>query len=234
MIPIFDLDDTLYDELTYVHSGFRAVAKWASDTLGIDEHSSIEKLVTLLEREGRGRIFNTWLDGRGSVRDALRVYRHHVPAIELFDSARTVLGLLSPRALYLVTDGHKVVQGRKVEALGIRSLFRHTYLTHRYGIASAKPSTRCFSLIRQRECCEWDQMIYVGDNPAKDFVNLNPLGVHTIRVLTGQHRLAVARPGFDARHTIESLDQLPELLTSCGIDPMLPAAPAPIERMTNK
>ena len=235
IIPIFDLDDTLYDELSYVHSGFRAVARWAADKLDIDEHESRERLLALLDRDGRGRIFDTWLAGRGSVRQAIRVYRHHVPSIVLSRSAQNVLDILSALPLYLVTDGHKIVQGRKVDALGIQPRFRHTYLTHRYGIASAKPSIRCFSLIRRRESCEWSDMIYVGDNPAKDFVNLNPLGVRTIRVLTGQHRHVAAAPGFEARHTILSLDELPGLLAACGVGPALPnAASRPIERMTNR
>jgi hypothetical protein len=36
--------------------------------------------------------------------------------------------------------------------------------------------------------------------------------VHTVRVLTGQHRGIVALPGFDAQHHINSLDELPDLL----------------------
>ena len=51
-------------------------------------------------------------------------------------------------------------------------------------------------------------MVYVGDNPAKDFVNLIPLGMKTVRVLTGHHKDVVARPGFDAEITIPDLDQL--------------------------
>ena len=31
-------------------------------------------------------------------------------------------------------------------------------------------------------------MVYVGDDPNKDFVNLNPLGMKTVRVLTGRFK----------------------------------------------
>jgi putative hydrolase of the HAD superfamily len=212
MIPIFDLDDTLYDELTYVRSGFRAVATWGADRFGWDAAISYTRLNHLLETEGRGRIFNLWLNGRGSVREALQVYRHHSPDINLWESAVGVLNRLSDHSTYLVTDGHKIVQANKLVALGISSRFRHAYITHRYGIAKAKPSTYCFALIRSREQCAWEDLVYVGDNPAKDFVNLNKLGVHTVRVLTGQHLGAVAAPGFDAQHRIRSLYELPDLL----------------------
>ncbi len=56
-------------------------------------------------------------------------------------------------------------------------------------------------------------MVYVGDNPSKDFVNLTPLGVHTIRVLTGAHRMASAKPGWDATHRITRISALPSLLS---------------------
>lgn len=216
MIPVFDLDDTLYEELAYVRSGFRAVAAWGEERFGLDATASFDRLNHLLETEGRGHVFDRWLAGRGSVREAVRVYRHHQPDITAWDAALRTLGALQDYPLYLVTDGHKVVQANKLKALGIAPLFRHCYLTHRYGIAHAKPSPRCFELIRRRERCAWEDLAYVGDNPAKDFVNLNPPGVQTVRVLTGQHRNVVAKPGFEARHRIRSLDELPALLAKFG------------------
>lgn len=212
MILIFDLDDTLYDELTYVRSGFQAVADWGARRYGLDAEASYARLTSLLEHEGRGRIFDHWLDGRGSVREAVRVYRHHTPSITIWEAALRTLAQLRDLPLYLVTDGHKIVQANKLAALGLGHMFRHAYLTHRYGVAHAKPDLRCFDLIRRRERCTWEELVYVGDNPAKDFVNLNTRGSVTVRVLTGQHRLVKAKPDFDARHTIPDLDALPLLL----------------------
>ena len=212
MILIFDLDDTLYDELTYVRSGFQAVAAWGARQYDLDADVSYARLTSLLEHEGRGRIFDHWLNGRGSVREAVRVYRHHTPNISIWDTAIRTLARVQDLPLYLVTDGHKIVQAKKLAALGIGQRFRHAYLTHRYGVAHAKPSLHCFDLIRRREGCAWGELVYVGDNPAKDFVNLNSCGAHTVRVLTGQHRQTVAKPSFDALHTIPDLDTLPNLL----------------------
>ena len=55
-------------------------------------------------------------------------------------------------------------------------------------------------------------MIYVGDNPAKDFVNLTPLGVQTVRVVTGEHAQIKAKPGYEAMYRIASIGELPQLL----------------------
>lgn len=217
MILIFDLDDTLYDERQYVESGFRAVAAFGETRFGWDAEASFAFMQGALGRYGRGTIFNRWLDLHGRetgalVRECVRVYRHHRPQISLGDDAHAVLDLYADEPLYLVTDGHKIAQQRKVEALGIASRFRKVYITHRFGIAKAKPSTYCFERIRLREGCQWSEMVYVADNPAKDFINLRPLGVHTVRVLTGEHRARLAEPGADAEHRISSLRELPPLL----------------------
>src|SRR5690606_14274035 len=217
MVIVFDLDDTLYDERTYVESGFRAVAAMGAERFGWDAGKSFRFMVEVLEREGRGAVFDRWLaafgrSGRGLVRECVRVYRHHEPDIRLYDEAEALLELLADQPLYLVTDGHKVVQHRKVEALGLQSRLRKVYITSRYGARHAKPSIHCFELLRARERCQWDAMVYVGDNPAKDFVNLNRQGMHTVRVLTGCHRAVEALPGHDARRTIGSLRQLESML----------------------
>jgi putative hydrolase of the HAD superfamily len=62
------------------------------------------------------------------------------------------------------------------------------------------------------EQCEWNEMVYIGDNPAKDFVNLNPLGITTVRVKTGMYRNVIAEPGYDAQISIENIGLLPETI----------------------
>jgi putative hydrolase of the HAD superfamily len=123
-----------------------------------------------------------------------------------------LLPQLKDYPLYLVTDGHKIVQQRKIEALGIAPLFRRVFITHRYGVKNAKPSTYCFERILELESCTWPEMTYIGDNPAKDFVSLNRQGANTVRVLTGLHSCAKAAPGYDAQHSIADLGCFLELL----------------------
>lgn len=212
MITIFDLDDTLYDESTYVRSGLAAVARWGQARFGQDADSSLAEMDLLMAQNGRGRVFDDWLRGRASVRDAIKIYRHHDPDIALPDLTEQVLDKLAGGPLYLVTDGHKIVQAKKVEALGIAPRFRHCFLTNRYGAANAKPSLHCFDLIRRREGVDWSDLVYIGDNPAKDFVSLNRQGAHTVRVLTGRHAQDVAAAGHDAGHRIATLQDLPSVL----------------------
>lgn len=219
MIAIFDLDDTLYDEQSYVESGFRAVARWGGARFGWCETESFDLMRALLGAHGRGRVFNLWFEAKGVkptsrlVAEAVATYRHHHPEIEVPNAHRVVLEQLKERGrLFVVTDGHKIVQAKKVQALNIESFFSRIYITHRYGYAAAKPSPYCFDLIRRREGVDWEEMVYVGDNPAKDFVNLNRLKMQTIRVLSGRHAGDVAAPGFEALHAIPDLEALPAVL----------------------
>lgn len=220
MILIFDLDDTLYDEATYVDGGLKAVADYGAAQWGWEPDRSLETLRSVLANEGRGKVFDRWLEGhdawsKGRVRQCINAYRTHRPDIALAPAAQTMIDRYGAKGpLYLVTDGHKLVQQSKVEALNLWSLFARVFITHRYGMAASKPSTLCFEKIRAEAKCDWADMVYVGDNPAKDFVNLNPLGVLTIRVLTGVHRQVVAKPGYEAKITIETLDDLPAALAT--------------------
>lgn len=217
MVLVFDLDDTLYEERTYVESGLRAVAEFGEGKYGWGSEFSFRFMVEILNRVGRGAIFDHWLMQYGRYSKALTkkcvdVYRHHTPSLHLFKSAKQLLPHLKKYPMYIVTDGHKLVQEKKVEALGIESQFSYIFLTHRYGLRNAKPSTYCFELIKKREKCQWEDMLYVGDNPAKDFVNLNRLRMTTVRVLTGGYRSRMAAEGYDAQFTIPDLTYFFSLL----------------------
>lgn len=221
MIVVFDLDDTLYDELTYVQSGFRAVAGYLRDAYGISADKALDWMMGRLAG-GRGTIFDDLLREAGiysqrRVRKCLAVYRSHPPQIQLDPAADACLTRLARLGypLYIVTDGHKGVQDRKLCALGLRSRVSHCYITHRYGKRHAKPSSYCFQKICVREGASPDQVVYVADNPHKDFVGIKPLGFKTVRLMRGQHREVEKPPAYEADLRIASLDELtPAFLSS--------------------
>jgi putative hydrolase of the HAD superfamily len=218
MIIIFDLDDTLYQEASFFKSGLRAVANYGYQRYGWCADESYSFMSELFENRGRDSIFNHWLIRHNALTKTtllkcLNIYRHHIPAISLDPEIMELIEDLKQHyPLYLVTDGHKIVQHNKLKALNISPYFIKMYITHRYGISRSKPSLHCFDLIRKVEKCNWDQMVYIGDNPNKDFVNLNKVGAHTIRVATGCHKDLVAAPGYDAKFTISNLMELPSLM----------------------
>ncbi|TWI72372.1 putative hydrolase of the HAD superfamily [Desulfobotulus alkaliphilus] len=213
MVLIFDLDDTLYEERTFVLSGLKAVSRFGHDRFGWNPETSFNFMINIFNNYGRGTIFDRWLSYHGTwskslVNECIKCYRYHTPNIELNSTAKKILPLLKETPLYLVTDGHKVVQANKVDALGLEAFFKRIMITHRFGLKHAKPSIYCFEKIKASENCSWSDMVYIGDNPAKDFINLNPLGVHTIRVLTGEYSKVIGKSGYEAQYQIQALDEL--------------------------
>ena len=213
MIIIFDMDDTLYDESTYVMSSMDAVGKYLSVKYAFKKEILYKDLILELEKNGRGKVFDVVLKkykiySKKEVLKCIGVYRRNIPRIELFNEAIMALRRLPDLPKYVVTDGNKFVQSIKANALGLDKYFKKVILTHRYGVKHAKPSTYCFSIIKDIENCKWSDLVYIGDDPNKDFVQLNLLGVKTIRVHTGRFFTQKAKEGFDATYHINDLSEL--------------------------
>ena len=213
MIIIFDMDDTLYDESTYVMSSMDAVGKYLSVKYAFKKEILYKDLILELETNGRGKVFDVVLKkykiySKKEVLKCIGVYRRNIPKIELFNEAIMALRRLPDLPKYVVTDGNKFVQSIKANALGLDKYFKKVILTHRYGVKHAKPSSYCFSIIKDIENCKWSDLVYIGDDPNKDFVQLNLLGVKTIRVHTGRFFKQKAKEGFDAIYHINDLSEL--------------------------
>jgi len=55
MVIVLDLDDTLYDELSFVKSGFKSVATWLFQNFLIPPEESLSFMLQELARKGRGK-----------------------------------------------------------------------------------------------------------------------------------------------------------------------------------
>ena len=212
-VLVFDLDDTLYPELSYVHSGFRAVAAMLSPLLDVPAETLAAGMIAEEAVQGRGQVFDNVLKlhsrwSRALVAACLRTYRQHRPELILYPDAERCLTRFADWPLYIVTDGHKEVQARKVAALGLTGRVRHAYLTNRYGRHRAKPSPHVFQLICQREGVTPADVTYVGDNVKKDFVGIKPLGFKTVRILRGNYAHYKADAAHEANRSIHTLDEL--------------------------
>lgn len=218
---IFDLDDTLYDEIEYCRSGFAAVARFLADRDGSPAAGLI--FVTLWDHFAAGeraRTFNLALDDLGIGYDEQRiaelvdVYRNHAPLIPLPPDSEQVLRTLSGKyKLGLLTDGYLPAQQLKVQALGIEKYFKSIVYTEQLGREFWKPSPAGFEKVL-RDLDVWaDDAVYVADNEQKDFIAPNKLGFATVQVLRAArlHRSAGTDPGAAARHVITQISELPAL-----------------------
>lgn len=214
MIIVFDLDDTLYDEFTYVKSGFKAVANHLSKNYKIETSENIyRQFVQLFKHQGRGKVFDSFLgkynlSKKRIVKKCLTVYRLHNPKIRLSVSGLSCLNRLKDYPKFLVTDGNKIVQTKKIKTLKIEKYFKNIIVTHNYGLKHAKPSPYCFHKILKWENANPKELVYIGDNPRKDFINLKKNGFKTVRVMTGQYKDVKTQLDYEADYKINSLDEL--------------------------
>ena len=54
-------------------------------------------------------------------------------------------------------------------------------------------------------------MVYIGDNPKKDFVNCNKVGILTVRLLRGEFKTLRIAKNFDAKYKIKNLKEVNKL-----------------------
>lgn len=185
---VFDLDDTLYLERDYVMSGFRAVAAWAEPHLKIPREQGFDELKKLFEQGARGTTFDQWLSAHdlfdpGLVQRLVALYREHEPSIAPFDGVAPLLRSLHETCcLGLLTDGLVAVQQRKLAALGLAEHFDVVVFSDEWGRGAWKPSPIPFNIVLERLQASGREVVYVGDNPQKDFIGARRVGMTTVRV----------------------------------------------------
>lgn len=184
---VFDLDDTLYLEREYVRSGAGAVAAWMAPRLGLDGSAAEAELVAAVARDRSGDPFGGWLQRHGLDREEwlpgmLDCYRSHQPAIRLEVGVERLLSrLAATHALGLVTDGRREQQRRKLESLRLNRWPIAAVVSDEMGREFWKPSVEPYLKALELLGVAPARAIYVGDNPAKDFLGARRAGMRSIR-----------------------------------------------------
>ncbi len=219
---VFDLDDTLYPEREFVSSGFAAVDRWLRERRQITGFAT--EAGRLFEEGVRGHIFDDALDrlgvtgAGGLIPEMVDVYRRHSPGLRLFPDAEWAIRHFHRKVkLGLITDGYAEVQRRKLASLRIELFFDSLLFTDDLGRENWKPSPNSFQKMMEALGCPAAGCVYVGDNPAKDFVAPNRLGWTTIQVAREQGEYsgvaADALPAdHRAKHVVRTLTCLGEIL----------------------
>ena len=172
---IFDLDDTLYSEKEYVRSGYKAVSEYLDGKYE-------EKLWRLFE-EGKQAIDELLKElGREDEKaEVLKVYRSHKPDIHLYPGVAEMIAVLKDRGIKvgIITDGRPEGQRNKLEALGLD--VDDVIITDELGgIQFRKPCDIAFRIMSTRWRLNPADIVYVGDNPVKDFQAPQQLGMKSI------------------------------------------------------
>jgi len=185
---IFDLDDTLYPEKMFVMSGFQAVSKYLSKKYDIPYEIIFIKLKKGFERGIRKNNFNVLL-GELKIKDdmvlnkIIEIYRHHFPNISLDSDTEKVIKELSVKfKLALVTDGYPLTQKNKITALELSKYFDLIKIND-ISRGENKKNLEIFSKIIKQIGEKNNNMVFVGDNPLKDFNIPKKLGLYTVRMI---------------------------------------------------
>ncbi len=213
---VFDLDDTLYLERDYVRSGFQAVAGIVAGEMGHAPAEIFESLYGMFEEGVRGDTFDRLLQeypriaSRYLPQDLVRFYREHEPVIALRPGAGEILDELRGQGIRcgIITDGLRNSQQRKLEALPLGPhRIDPAIVTDTWGRDYWKPHPRAFEEIATGWEGESSELVYVGDNPTKDFLAPRRLGWRTIRIRSlGQEHFGEENPSAEHAADVEVED----------------------------
>lgn len=222
MILLFDLDDTLYPEIDFLLSGYRKIASTAQQ-LGLIDSDTAYNILS----DNRGPMALVKLAAatgnspKLTVSQMVDIYRYHTPDISLAPQVSHELDKLRSNPVIddigLITDGRTATQTLKIKALGL-----HRWINPRLTLISESIRGDKLSGIPQREIerltgCRPCDHIYVGDNPAKDFLVANNHGWTTIYIKPGKDAIhptdkMPSDPGYHPLISLNSITRLNDLI----------------------
>ena len=186
-VVVFDLDDTLYSEIDYVISGYRYLSELITKLYSKDTYQTFIEALEQNEPD----VFSYVLAEHelpSLLKDHLIfAYRYHSPDIKLSEGVLVTLKELSLRnvPMYLITDGRSITQRLKILALGIDGFFESIFISEEVGVG--KPNPDSFLAIQNTHPDQ--SIVYVADNPKKDFIAPKQLGWGSIGIFNMHNRV---------------------------------------------
>lgn len=186
---VFDLDDTLYAEEDYVRSALAFVGGEVADRFAVPD--ATERLRALRRAGDVDPIATLWSEWKLPPEERIHVIslmHAHRPTIDLNPGAADLLSRLrrQGKAFAILTDGRSVTQRQKIAALACLDA-RYISISEEVGWPKTEP--RRFEVVEEH--FDPGLFVYVGDNPAKDFVAPNQRGWLTVMLAhqgAGIHR----------------------------------------------
>ena len=178
-VVIFDLDDTLYNEIDFLKSAYKEISIKIGKEVSIDALLIYNQMLKCFHH--KENVFEAIIKKYGSlykIQELLHIYRNHKPEIELSNKKKNVLDRLKSKNIHmgLLTDGRSVQQRNKINALKLNTWFSEIIISEEFG--SEKPNINNYT--------HFEKMFgkgiyyYIGDNVKKDFVSPNRLNWTTI------------------------------------------------------
>lgn len=210
---VFDIDDTLYLEREYVRSGFNFLDEWALEQLGLQGFG--HTCFNIFQQGVRQTIFDVALDelkvkkSPELIGEIVSAYRNHQPTIELTADSRIALdSLCESQRIAFLTGGPVQSQQAKVSALGLDKYSKDVVFSGTTGPEYDKPHPNSWLKMQEIMGLPASSLIYVGDNPKKDFESPLELGWAAVRI----RRVGSLHFDVETPPSIPELKDLLELL----------------------
>jgi len=163
-IIVFDLDDTLYNEIDYLISAYKSIAK----SIDPENQKMLFGIMFSMYRNGEDvfeYLVNTY---KYSKEEIISHYRTHKPNIKpnpevlnLMISIKNMEGKIG-----IITDGRVETQQNKITALGLEEHIDAVAISEEIG--AEKPDHKAYIYIENK--LKGESYYYIGDNFSKDFI----------------------------------------------------------------
>ncbi len=176
-VLIFDLDDTLYNEIEFLKSAYKTIAA----TLEPDNWQFLYAEMFSLYRN-KENVFQH-LTERYAItsQELIDLYRRHEPNIKPFEGVIRLFETLKAQGVRtgIITDGRSTTQRNKIRALGVEDYIGKVVVSEEFG--SEKPHPRNYK--EMENFFGKGQYYYFADNFKKDFITPNKMGWITVGLL---------------------------------------------------
>ena len=176
-VIVFDLDDTLYNELDFLKSAYKSIALFLEPN---DWKQLYSKMFSLYRCKSNvfefiANAYNT------DIEPLIEMYRNHQPDIQLFEGVLEVFDTIKSKngKIGVITDGRSNTQRAKLESLGILNYIDSIVISDEIG--SVKPNIANFKVIENS--LTGTVYYYIADNLKKDFIAPNALGWKSVALL---------------------------------------------------
>lgn len=218
---VFDLDDTLISEKEYIKSGFQAISEYICKKYDFQFEKVLSELMALSEVDSKN-VFNRFFDEnkikytKQEIKKMITIYRNHRPNISFYADVLDTIEQLKQNNIKIgiVTDGYIETQRSKLEAINAYEIFDAVIITEELGREYWKPHPKAFEIIKEKLNVNFEEMMYVGDNPEKDFYIGKIYPINTVRIIRNDsiYKNQNYLNDIKEKYTINSLKQIIKLI----------------------
>ena len=169
----FDIDGTIYDELSFVSQAYNDVALYLSNIYKIEQKELYEQLISYWKQNGSSYpVFQDVMKNEhgieidaNTIKGCIQLYRNCSFKIKPFpEVVNFIKRLYGKKRLFIVSDGNKDLQLNKFQSLGLNKWFdmKDVYISGMFGKQYQKPSIRVLEFLRN-SIGNSTNVLFIGD-----------------------------------------------------------------------